>query len=140
VSDGVVGEPFAIADSVEYIRGTSRASFSVSRTGALVYQAHPDTTELVWFDRSGRESGSVGPQGDYLTMRISPKGGRALVARADPQMGYVLWTLDFARPDAETRLTSEPRSEMGGVWVQSEMGAFFLRKPKEDRCRFSTGT
>jgi serine/threonine protein kinase len=125
-SGRIVGEPFAIADSVEYVRGTSRASFSVSRTGTLVYQAHADKTELVWFDQSGRELGAVGPQGDYLTMRISPKGGRAFVARADPRTSsYVLRVLDFGRPDAETRLTVEPRSEMGGVWTPNEKGAFF---------------
>jgi len=130
-SGRAVGEPFAIADSVEYTRGTSRASFSVSRTGALVYQAHPDMTQLVWFDRSGRELGSVGPQGDYLTMRISPEGRRALIARADPRTGaYVLRVLDFERPDAETRLTSEPRSEMGGVWTRNE-SAFFSAETRE---------
>jgi Tol biopolymer transport system component len=121
-----VGEPFAIADSVQHLRGSSLAAFSVSRTGALVYQAHADMAELVWFDHSGRELAPVGPQGDYLTMRISPTGRQAFVARGDPRTSrMVLWVLDFERPDAETRLTSEPRSEMGGVWMPDGMGAFF---------------
>jgi Tol biopolymer transport system component len=123
----VVGEPFAIADSVQHLVGSSRAAFSVSRTGALVYQDHAEKAELVSFDRSGRESGAVGPPGDYLTMRISPTGRQALVARADPRLAgiMVLRVLDFERPDAERRLTSEPRSEMGGVWMPDGTGVFF---------------
>ena len=125
-SGRAVGEPFAIADAVQHLRGSSLAAFSVSRTGALVYQAHKDMAELVWFDRSGRELGPIGPRGDYLTMRISPTGRQAFVARGDPRTSrMVLWMLDFERPDAETRLTSEPRSEMGGVWMPDGMGAFF---------------
>jgi eukaryotic-like serine/threonine-protein kinase len=120
-----VGDPVAIVDT-QHTRGASRAAFSVSRTGALVYQAHADLAELVWFDRSGRELGPVGPRGDYLTMRISPDGRQALAARADPRTGMmVLRLLDFDRPDAERRLTSEPRSEMGGVWMPNGTGAFF---------------
>jgi serine/threonine protein kinase len=125
-SGRAVSEPFPIADSVQHLRGSSLAAFSVSRTGALVYQAHTDMAELVWFDRSGQELGPVGPRGDYLTMRISPTGRQAFVARGDPRTGrMVLWVLDFERPDAETRLTSEARSEMGGVWMPDGMGAFF---------------
>jgi Tol biopolymer transport system component len=59
-------------------------------------------------------------------MRISPTGRQAFVARGDPRTGrMVLWVLDFERPDAEKRLTSEPRSEMGGVWMPDGMGAYF---------------
>ena len=111
----------------QHLRGSSLAAFSVSRTGALVYQAHADMAELVWFDHSGRELAPVGPQGDYLTMRISPDR-TASVRRArgiHERAAMVLWVLDFERPDAETRLTSEPRSEMGGVWMPDGMGAFF---------------
>ena len=93
-----MGEPVALADSVQYNRGTARASFSVSRTGTLVYQAHKDLAALVWFDRAGAELGPVGPQGDYLSMRISPEGRRAIFARWDPQAGnYVDWKLDLDR-------------------------------------------
>jgi Tol biopolymer transport system component len=59
-------------------------------------------------------------------MRISPTGRQAFVARGDSRTGrMVLWVLDFERPDAETRLTSEPRSEMGGVWMPDGLSAFF---------------
>jgi serine/threonine protein kinase len=124
-SGRAVGEPVALADSVQYNRGTARASFSVSRTGTLVYQAHKDLAALVWFDRAGADLGPVGPQGDYLSMRISPEGRRAIFARWDPQAGnYVDWKLDLDR-NVETRLSSERRSEQGGVWTRNGTGIFF---------------
>jgi eukaryotic-like serine/threonine-protein kinase len=120
-----VGEPFAIADAVQYNRGTARAAFSASRNGTLAYQAHKDLAELVWFGRSGHEVGPVGSQGDYISMRISPEGRRAIFARWDAKAGnYVDWTLDLERR-VETRLSLEHRLELGGVWMPNGKGLFF---------------
>ncbi len=125
VNGRTVGDPVAIADRVQYTRGTMRTAFSVSRTGVLAYQGHSDLAEMVWFDRLGQELGTIGPQGDYLTMRISPEGQRVLYARQDPRIQmFQLWMWDIAR-GVETRQTSERRSEMGAVWLRNGTGAIF---------------
>jgi eukaryotic-like serine/threonine-protein kinase len=121
----LVGEPFSIADAVQYSRSTSRATFSTSRTGALAYQSHIDLAQLVWFDRAGREVGRVEAQGDYLSMRLARDGRHALFARAEPRLGtYDVWTTDLER-SVETRLTSDPTSEIAPVWLPSGTGIIF---------------
>jgi Tol biopolymer transport system component len=80
---------------------------------------------LVWFDRSGREVGRVGAQGDYLRARISPEGRRILFHRVDPKLGTSdLWVTDLAR-GVETRLTSDPSSEVSGVWFPDGLRVIF---------------
>jgi len=113
----VVGDVLPLAAPVQYTRSTARTSFSASRTGALVYQPHADLFQLVWFDRSGTEVGRLDPQGDYLRARISPEGRRILFHRVDPKLGTTdLWVTDLARR-VEMRLTSDPSSEVSGVWL-----------------------
>jgi len=120
-----VGDVLSLASPVQYTRSTARTNFSVSRTGTLVYQARGDLFQLVWFDRSGREIGRVGPQGDYLRVRISPDGRRVVFHRTDPRLGTSdLWLEDLAR-GVETRLTSDPSSEIAGVWLPNGRGVVF---------------
>jgi serine/threonine-protein kinase len=68
-------------------------------------------------DRKGRDLGSLGDVGGYTDVRISPDGGRVVVARRDPAHGQNqdLWVFDAARGTA-ARLTSEPTEEFNPVW------------------------
>jgi eukaryotic-like serine/threonine-protein kinase len=112
----LLGDVFSIAAPVQYSRSTGRTNFSTSRTGALVYQSHADIAHLVWFDRSGREVGRIGPQGDYFRVRISPEGRRVLFHRLDPRLGLAdLWMTDLVR-GVEIPLTSDPHGGVG-VWL-----------------------
>jgi Tol biopolymer transport system component/DNA-binding winged helix-turn-helix (wHTH) protein len=120
----LVGDVFPLAAPVQYSRETGRTNFSVSRTGALVYQSHADLAQLVWFDRSGREVGRIDPQGDYARVRISPEGRRVLFHRVDSRLGTTdLWTTDLVRA-VETRLTSNPHGGIG-VWLPDGRGVIF---------------
>jgi eukaryotic-like serine/threonine-protein kinase len=120
----LVGDVFSLAAPVQYSRWTGRTNFSVSLTGALVYQSHADIAQLVWFDRSGREVGRIDPQGDYVRVRISPEGRRVLFHRVDPRLGLTdLWMTDLVR-GVETRLTSDPHGGIG-VWLPHGRGVIF---------------
>jgi Tol biopolymer transport system component len=125
VSGAVTGEPFAIAESVNYNISTFRAMFATSQSGAGAYQSHRDVYQLVWFDRGGRELGAVGLGGDLDNPRISPEGRRALFARTQPAIGsHDTWIVDLDR-GVETRLTSDPTSENNGLWLRDGRSVLF---------------
>jgi len=115
----------AVAAPVQYSRSTGRSNFATSRTGALVYQPRSDLSQFVWFDRSGDELGRINPQGDYLRVRISPDGHQLLFHRAEARLGtYDMWTRDLVR-GVETPLTSDPSSEVSGVWLPNGESVIF---------------
>jgi Tol biopolymer transport system component len=117
-SGRVVGEPFSIAERVRYFASTGAASFATSRTGTLAYQSQENVRNLTWFDRAGRELGTAGSPGYYLSVSISPDGRRAVFDRARPGIGtYDIWSLDFER-GTETPVTSEPGTEVYPIWLQ----------------------
>jgi hypothetical protein len=89
------GQPFAIAD------GVGRASngygyFSAAHAGQLAY-AGPDlqSNRLIWFDREGKQLGSIGPEGYYTDFRLSPDGKRLAFSLVDHATGYPSIWLTF---------------------------------------------
>ncbi len=121
----VVGEPFPIAEPVTSFTSSGWADFSVSQNGVLAYASSRDRSRLAWIDRSGRELGSVGTAANTKRISLSPDGRLALFDRAQPATGTLdLWTLDLSR-NIETRLTSDPRSEISGAWLPDLSAVFF---------------
>ena len=113
----VSGVPFSIADHVRYFMSTAAGSFATSRGGALAYQVYDDVHRLVWFDRSGRELGTVGSPGKHHDLRISRDGRPILFDRAQEDLGtYDVWSYDAER-NVETRVTSSPESEFSPIWL-----------------------
>ncbi len=111
-SGRVSGEPISMAEHVRYFLTTGFASFAASWTGTLAYQSQEDANRLTWLDRTGRDLGSVGPPGNYLSVSIAPDGRRALTDRTRPQIGtWGVWSLDLER-GTETPVTSEPDTEV----------------------------
>ena len=127
-----------IATPVLYSRSTTRAAFTVSRSGVLVYMPGGDSARLTWTKPDGASDGVVAT-GDLLNVRLSPDGGRALFSRATPALGtYDLWMVDLARR-AEWRLTSEPTSEIGGHWLPGDGGIVFSAERDGPPRLFSRG-
>jgi Tol biopolymer transport system component len=124
-SGRIVGEPFLIAQSVDYAYGPGRAMFTVSRNGNVAYQPQ-QTQRVIWTDRAGKELEAVGPPGeDYGGLRLSPDGGALLFNRMQAGTGaFDLWTVDLRR-GVETRLTSDPGNEMDGVWLSGGRAVAF---------------
>jgi Tol biopolymer transport system component len=119
----VSGAPFSIADPVGYSFTTTVARFATSVSGTLVYQSHTDEARLLWFDRSGREVGSIGERGEYQGPRISPDEQRVVFSRA--RAGALdVWEADLVR-HVETRLTFGASSEGTGPWMPDGRTLFF---------------
>jgi Tol biopolymer transport system component len=106
------GEAVAVAEQV------SNYSFSVSKTGVLVYgtansavsSGGPGATygQLTWFDRQGHITGTLGDSATHRVVAISPDGKRAAVETVDPQSKNMdVWLYELAH-GTNTRFTFHP--------------------------------
>jgi eukaryotic-like serine/threonine-protein kinase len=94
----VTGEAVPLAAGVEHFATSGGADFSVSTNGVLVYQPHIGRAQMTWVDRSGRPTGTVGPdnQGIYY-LRLAPDGKRIVAELYNVEDGYArVWIFDAA--------------------------------------------
>ena len=105
------------------LRGGRRSR--LRRTVSSPTSPADDRSRLAWIDRSGRELGSVGVPADNNRVRISPDGRRVLFDRRQPGLGSLdLWTADLGR-GTETRLTSDPQTDVAGAWAPDGSAVVF---------------
>ncbi len=112
------GEPFAVANDVVYLSSVARALFSASEGGTLVYQKGYGTTfsQLVWYDRTGKQLQVVNDPGRYANPRLAPNGQRVAVDVDDPQsFNTDVWIIG-SKPSAPLRLTFNPAQDEAPLW------------------------
>jgi Tol biopolymer transport system component len=139
------GEALPLAARVS--REPSRyVSASVSENGTLVYgQAVPDAARrLTWFDRTGRELGTLSRAAPYAGLALSPDERRvAVTLETGSQENVDIWLIDIAR-NITSRLTVDPGRDVSPVWSpDSERIAFQssrARQPIAMRQMSSDGT
>jgi Tol biopolymer transport system component len=103
-------------DAVPVVEGVD--AFSVSDNGVLVYRPGSGAADahLVWFDRAGKNLGTVGSAAEYSGPALSPDGSRLAVGIRDPgAQGRDIWVFDLARGTA-TKLTFDPKDDFNPVW------------------------
>jgi len=111
----VAGEPIVIAEQVERNAGSRRGAFTVSQTGVLAYRP-VGQTQLVWFDRSGRRLGTIGPPARYDNPALSPDDRLLAFDRPNPETGTAdIWVVELAR-NITSRLTFNPDADDMPVW------------------------
>ena len=102
------------------------AFFSASQTGTVVYR--PDriiASQITWFDRRGRRTGTLGEPGPYLQVVLSPRGQRATLVRPDTQevpqaqANTDLWDVDLAS-GIVSRVTTDPTTDTDPAWSPDE--------------------
>jgi len=132
----LTGAAVPIADDVA-IGGVTGISggYSVSETGVLAYQTGSvneggpaDTsTQLVWFDRSGKAIGALGDKAGYGDLELASDGKRGAVSLLDrTRRTRDIWLFDIAR-GLRTRFTFDSAEESASVW-----------SPDGDRVVFNT--
>jgi Tol biopolymer transport system component len=89
-------------------------ALSVSTNGVLAQAASsPPMSELVWLDRTGRQTGRIPlPPGSYSNPSLSPDGRWATVTKSDSSIRNDLWLVDLQRA-VTTRLTVDGRVAQG---------------------------
>jgi serine/threonine protein kinase/Tol biopolymer transport system component len=115
----LTGEAVPLAEQIETDPGLPQiGAFSVSAGGVLAYQvrASQSRSQLVWFDRTGRQLGVLGDQAHYVGPELSPDGGRAAVAVRDPATETRdIWLFDLAR-GVRARFTFAMTHESWPAW------------------------
>jgi Tol biopolymer transport system component len=103
------GEAVPVAERVAAASGGVDAAFAVSSTGTLVYQHDeaPQTRQLAWFDRQGRQLGTVGPAGAFGMVALSPDDKRVALSSESG-----MWIVEMSTGIA-SRLTDQGGSP---VW------------------------
>jgi serine/threonine protein kinase/Tol biopolymer transport system component len=119
------GEAVPLAEQVQFT-GLQTAAFSVSETGVLAFQTGDSgTSQLLWFDRTGRQSGALGDRGPYLPeVNLSRDGTRASVATSESGRGDA-WLFDVTR-GIRTKFTFGPGSVTAPIWSPDGSQVVFL--------------
>jgi Tol biopolymer transport system component len=114
----ITGDPLPVTEQIQYFPQHYGALFSVSENGVLLYQPRSASgvSQLTWFDRSGKQTGSLGAPGDQSNPRISPDGKRVAVNIIDSQTGNMdIWIYESSGGIA-TRFTSDPAFDVLPIW------------------------
>jgi len=115
----LTGDAFPIAERIRTSASTQPyAYFSASDNGALAYQTGAETanSQLLWFDRTGKQIGALGDPAAYSALELSPDGKRASVSIPDEAgKGQDIWLYDLAR-GLRTRFTFGPAGVSESVW------------------------
>jgi Tol biopolymer transport system component len=105
----LIGDPIPVA---EQVGGYSvfEGFFSASTNGVLTYvggNGGVGDTQLTWFDRQGKNLGTLGEPGNFSTVALSKDGKQGTASRQDSQSASKvnLWRYDFAHGGAGTRFT-----------------------------------
>ena len=113
----VTGEPHVLSDDVLYSPQIDYLVYSISGD-VLVTQSgiDPSDSQLTWFDRSGKQIGTVGSAGTYHNVRLSPDGRRIATDQTDPDgLNIDVWTYEPAR-GLVTRMTFDPALDYVPIW------------------------
>ncbi|MCA1602594.1 MAG: protein kinase, partial [Acidobacteria bacterium] len=113
----LTGEPFPVAEQVDRLSGPGFGLFSVSETGVLAYRSgSASNTQLTWFDRGGKQLGTVGPPGAFVSPWLSPDEKRVVIHRDDSQASTAdILMIELAR-GAPTRFTFDPSFDIHPIW------------------------
>jgi serine/threonine protein kinase len=131
----LAGDAAPVARQVAMLPAINLALFSASQTGVLAYRTGTGITRarLLWLDRSGKELGTIGENGDYSNPALSPDEKRLAVGRRDPRSGTRdIWVFDLTR-GTSSRLTFDPADDTNPSWSPDGNWIAFTSDRKGER-------
>jgi serine/threonine protein kinase len=118
----LTGDAKPLAESV-ILAANGRAAFSISETGILAYRTRTaSSSQLVWFDRSGKQISVVGDPAALSSLELSSDGKRSSVCVTD-QATDDIWLYDVGR-GLRTRFTFGPPA-FNSIWSPDSRGIVF---------------
>jgi Tol biopolymer transport system component len=136
------GQPVVLAEGVQYNPGNMRTVFSVAGN-VLTYRLELPR-KLVWRDRTGRATGTIGEAGRDWNPALAPDGsGRVAVDRLDPATSrFAIWTIDQYGQSAAVTSSAKERFAVwspDGEWIafgsygtEPELRRIHLKSGKEE--------
>ena len=106
----IMGDPVSVA---EHVRDWS---FSASHNNELAYESGmmKRQSQLIWFDRGGKQLESVGEPGEYWHLELSPDDRRVVVEKVDANNRNI-WTIDLLH-GIPMRFTFSPDADIQPTW------------------------
>jgi eukaryotic-like serine/threonine-protein kinase len=112
------GAPVPVTESINVTRVSDRVPLSASENGVLAYRAGDASSfglgKLTWFDRTGRNLGTMGDSAVYSNPAFSPDG-QWLAVDIGERGSRDIWLFDLARGTPQ-RVTSDPADDVNPVW------------------------
>jgi eukaryotic-like serine/threonine-protein kinase len=111
------GSPIPVWDNVLSDPGTWRTVVSVSSEGMLATYKGSATynSHLVWFDRTGKQTGEIAPEDTYRDVAISPDGQKVALVIGDPTGSVFIH--DLAK-GVRSRLQFVPGAAAAPIWTR----------------------
>ena len=123
------GDSFSVAEQVSGDQGTvGEIAVSTSHSGLIAYRAPvSDPRQLTWFDRAGRQTGTLGDVNPSASNpRISPDGRTVAVGRTINR-NVDVWLIETAR-GVLRRFTSDPLIDYAPVWAPDGNRVAFISR------------
>jgi eukaryotic-like serine/threonine-protein kinase len=117
----LMGEAVPLAEPVRLHMQRLLGDFSVSTQGMLVYSSETEGLErqLIWFDRSGKQTGGLADPAGYFGLHLAPDGKTVAVhiteAVQSNESPSDIWLYDVAR-GARIRFTTDQKGNREAVW------------------------
>jgi hypothetical protein len=111
------GEPAVVGRDTFMFLAAGVIAVSASENGTLAFASRrTPTTQLTWYERSGRPLGTLADPGLWIDAEISPDLRMVAAERIDPRTGTgSLWSIDIARAVA-SRITPDPSWNLVPRW------------------------
>jgi serine/threonine protein kinase len=114
----MTGDAVPIAENVSMNQRFSRAIFTVSQTGTLIFQTGTVVagSQLTTFSRNGHVLDTVGDRSTMYVARFSPDESHIAVDITDPASDNIdIWIYNLSR-GIRTRLTFDSTMSIGPMW------------------------
>jgi serine/threonine protein kinase len=112
------GDSSVVADVVGYQPSIFWGAFSVADNGTVVYNPNVGAVLSIftWYDRAGKELGTMGDVGILSNPNLSPDDSRVALDGADIKATSVnVWLYDVKR-GTNSRFTFDNAEDVGAVW------------------------
>jgi serine/threonine protein kinase len=130
-SDGrILDAPQPVAEQVRSDANQWHAGFSVSDRLIAWATAPSMTSRLAWFNRDGKEIGTVDVKGSPYVVSLSPDGRKVATSVGQPDGDADVWVYDLVH-GGETRLTFSNNVGFAPIWTPDGQAVTYISAERD---------